>query len=191
MTGQLGHLAGPRRRIWLLGCNLVQSSLVFGAAGIQWRGRRAGVGEGAAAADSAEAVAVTALLAFASGSQVVQSRALATTEISTAMATAAWVDLVIDPRLLAPRAENRPRNRRLGFLTALAAGSLAGAAIARSTPAAAATTGPSPGSSVALLVSAVGKLLVAVMYLFNGADRQLKPIVPKTGTETGTPEEGQ
>lgn len=109
---------------------------------------------------------MTGLLAFASGSQVVQSRALATTEISTAMATAAWVDLVIDPHMLAW--DNRPRNRRVGFLVSLAGGALTGAAIGRSA-----------GSSVALLVSAAGKLLVAFIYVFNGADGP-KQSVPGT-----------
>ena len=79
MTGQLGHLVRPRRRAWLMGCNLVQSGLVFAAAGIQ---RRAETNTDTAvgAASSAEAVAATALLAFAAGSQVVQARALARAE---------------------------------------------------------------------------------------------------------------
>ena len=174
MTGQLGHLVRPRRRAWLMGCNLVQSGLVFAAAGIQ---RRAETNTDTAvgAASSAEAVAATALLAFAAGSQVVQARALATAEISTAMATAAWVDLAIDPRLLAPRGANRPRNRRLGFLASLAAGSLAGAAIARH----------GSSSAVALLVSAAGKLLVAVMYGFNSGERPPRGGVEKGGDDGG------
>lgn len=103
-----------------------------------------------------------ALLAFASGSQVVQSRSLRMTEISTAMATAAWVDLLIDPRLMAVRGEpNRPRNRRVAFLVALVAGSLLGAGIYRTA-----------GSAVAVFVSAGGKAVVTVMYLFNGAERE-------------------
>lgn len=179
MTGQLGHLVGPRRRAWLMGCNLVQSGLVFAAAGIQRRAETdtdtdTATGMGGAAS-SAEAVAATALLAFAAGSQVVQARALATAEISTAMATAAWVDLAIDPRLLAPRGANRPRNRRLGFLASLAAGSLAGAAIARH----------GSSSAVALLVSAAGKLLVAVMYGFNSGERPPRGGVEKGGDDGG------
>ncbi|EMR68308.1 putative duf1275 domain protein [Eutypa lata UCREL1] len=102
VTGQLGHVIGPRRRLWLVFCNFAQSCLVFAAAAVQYR---VGI-----AAQGPAAIAVTGLLAFASGSQVVQSRALATTEISTAMATAAWVDLVVDPRMFAWN--NRPRNRR-------------------------------------------------------------------------------
>ena len=90
ITGQLGHIVGARLRIWLIFCNLFQTALVFAAAAIQYK---FGVLEA-----GPSAVGAVALLAFASGSQVVQSRSLAMTEISTAMATAAWVDLMIDPK---------------------------------------------------------------------------------------------
>ena len=42
---------------------------------------------------------VLALLAFSSAAQVAMARGLKITEITTAMATAAYVDLLIDPRL--------------------------------------------------------------------------------------------
>lgn len=158
LTGQLGHAAGggPRLRLWLVLCNLAQTLLVLAAAALQRaRGVRA-----AAAAD----LAVVGLLAFASGSQVVQSRGLAMAEISTAMATAAWVDLLIDPHLFAVRERNRPRNRRFAFLVALVAGSLAGAGIYKRA-----------GSDVAIFVSAGGKALVTLMYLFNGSDGEDVP----------------
>lgn len=109
------------------------------------------------------ALAVIALLAFASGSQVVQSRSLACTEISTAMATAAWVDLLIDPRLVSVgdgKGPNRPRNRRLAFLAVLVAGALVGAGIYRVV-----------GSAVALFVSAGGKAVVTGMFWFNETER--------------------
>lgn len=84
------------------------------------------------------------------------------------MATAAWVDLLVDPNLVSLRRRggerkptNRPRNRRLAFLVCLVAGSLAGAGIYRTA-----------GSAVALLVSAGGKAVVTAMYLFNGAERK-------------------
>lgn len=86
------------------------------------------------------------------------------TEISTAMATAAWVDLLIDPHLMTIREENRPRNRRLAFLVALICGSLLGAGIYRTA-----------GSVVAIFVSAGGKAVVTVMFLFNGAEREKEP----------------
>ncbi|KAI1390301.1 uncharacterized protein F4822DRAFT_231971 [Hypoxylon trugodes] len=153
ITGQVGHFIGPRRRIWLFSCNFIQSCLVFGAAGMQYvhgAGLRGG-----------DAVIVVGLLAFASGSQVVQSRAFKMTEISTAMATAAWVDLVIDPNLL--KMDNRPRTRRALFLGTLIVGSLAGAGIYRAA-----------GSWVAILVSAAGKMVVTGMYLFNSAEKPKK-----------------
>ncbi|KAI2780763.1 hypothetical protein F4815DRAFT_113444 [Daldinia loculata] len=150
LTGQISHLVGPRLRLWLVSCNFVQSCLVFGAAAMQYQ-HGAGLKGG-------DAVIVIGLLAFASGSQVVQSRSLLMTEISTAMATAAWIDLLIDPKLF--KLNNRPRTRRAMFLATLVLGSLAGAGIYRSA-----------GSWVAILVSAAGKMLVTGMYLFNGADK--------------------
>ncbi|KAJ2984378.1 hypothetical protein NUW58_g6092 [Xylaria curta] len=83
------------------------------------------------------------------------------TEISTAMATAAWVDLIIDPKLF--QAQNRPRTRRIMFLFALAGGSLLGAGVYRTV-----------GSAAAILISAAGKLIVTILYLFNGADKPRK-----------------
>ncbi|KAK3310527.1 uncharacterized protein B0T15DRAFT_41132 [Chaetomium strumarium] len=159
LTGQLGHIIGPRRRLWLVFCNLVQTCLVFAAAGLQYAHRSS---SGQLALDGAQAPSTLwaiGLLATAAGSQVVQSRSLRMTEISTAMATAAWVDLMIDRDLFALR-NNRPRNRRVGFLLSLVLGTLAGAFIFRRV-----------GSPAALVVSGAGKLLVTVMYLFAGADR--------------------
>ncbi|KOS16919.1 hypothetical protein ESCO_004666 [Escovopsis weberi] len=154
LTGQLGHLLGPRRRWFLAACNLLQSALVLLAAGLQWRAGVYGPGLPPPGEDHGPtARAVIGLLAAASGSQVVQSRSLAATEISTAMATAAWVDLLIDRRLLV--LNNRPRTRRASFLLALAAGSLLGALMYRTV-----------GSAWAVAVSAIGKLLVTAMYLF-------------------------
>ncbi|KAI0483259.1 hypothetical protein GGR56DRAFT_686501 [Xylariaceae sp. FL0804] len=172
VTGQVSHIVGPRRRGWLVVCNLLQTCLVFAAAVIQLR---AGGGrfvvterEGTTTTTTTTrqrpdpsgpaAVAVVALLAFASGSQVVQSRSLKMTEISTAMATAAWVDLMIDPGLFGLR--NRPRTRRVCFLLTLAAGALVGAGVYRTV-----------GSAPAIFLSAAGKLLVTVLYLFNRAER--------------------
>ncbi|KAI4869252.1 hypothetical protein F4820DRAFT_45949 [Hypoxylon rubiginosum] len=150
VTGQISHLVGPRMRLWLVGCNFLQSCLVFAAAAVQYiHGANLSGGD---------AVLVVALLAFASGSQVVQSRSLQMTEISTAMATAAWMDLMVDPGLF--KRKNRPRTRRVLFLAMLIFGSLAGAGIYKSV-----------GSWVAILVSAAGKMLVTGMYLFNSTDK--------------------
>lgn len=151
LTGQLSHIIGPRKRWWLILCNFVQACLVIGAAAIQWKHGISVSGR--------EAVAVVGLLAFAAGSQVVQSRSLAMTEISTAMATAAWVDLMMDRELMGFK--NRPRNRRVAFLVALILGSLCGAFIYREA-----------GSATAIAVSAGGKFLVCAMYLFAGAEKE-------------------
>ncbi|KAI2635944.1 hypothetical protein GGS21DRAFT_56258 [Xylaria nigripes] len=149
-TGQVSHIVGPRMRLWLFCCNLIQSILVVIAGVIQYN---YGV-----QSSGPRAVLAIGLLAFASGSQVVQSRSMNMTEISTAMATAAWVDLMIDPKLF--HGKNRPRTRRVMFLLALASGALVGAGIYRAV-----------GSSVAIFVSAGGKFIVTFMYLFNGADK--------------------
>src|SRR3569833_644106 len=151
LTGQLSHIIGPRCRLWLIFCNLIQTLLVFGAAAIQYV---YGV-----ELEAPHTLAAIGLLAFASGSQVVQSRSLAMTEISTAMATAAWVDLMIDPNLLALK--NRPRTRRVTNKQTHGQGSLLGAYIYKTV-----------GSPAALVVSASGKLLVTFKYFFNSAEKK-------------------
>ncbi|KAI0017658.1 hypothetical protein F4780DRAFT_583155 [Xylariomycetidae sp. FL0641] len=153
MTGQLSHIIGARRRLWLVVCNLIQTILVFVAGAVQYHYGTHLRGP--------SAVAVISLLAFAAGSQVVQSRSFKMTEISTAMATAAWVDLMIDPGIF--KLKNRPRTRRVMFLIALVAGSLVGAGIYRAA-----------GSAIALFVSAAGKAVVTGMYFFNGAEKPKK-----------------
>jgi len=153
LTGQVGHLVGPRQRWWLIFCNLIQTALVFAAAALQYT-------SGVELTGDRTLVAI-GLLASAAGSQVVLSRALEMTEITTAMATAAWLDLVIDPNLCALR--NRSRNRRIAFLTSLVLGTLVGAFIYKSV-----------GSAAALAVSGSGKLLVTGMFCFNGVEEEKK-----------------
>ncbi|KAM3546605.1 hypothetical protein ARSEF1564_000438 [Beauveria bassiana] len=153
LTGQLGHMVGPRKRWWLILCNLLQTTLVFAAAAVQYK---FGVND-----RGWSALAVIGLLAGASGSQVVQSRSLAMTEISTAMATAAWVDLIIDQNLFVVK--NRPRNRRVAFLISLIVGCLIGALIYREV-----------GSATAIAVSGAGKLVVTIMFIFTNAEKGQK-----------------
>ncbi len=100
-------------------------------------------------------------MAFAAGSQVVQSRSLGITEISTAMATAAWVDLMIDQKMFV--LNNRPRNRRVAFLLSLVAGSFVGAAIYKEA-----------GSATAIAVSGAGKFLATVLYIFSNSEKKRK-----------------
>lgn len=147
--GQFGNLIGPRRRLWQIVSNIIQTLMVFGAAWIQFSQGLQQKGP--------SALGAIALLAFSSGAQVATARAFKMTEISTAMATAAWVDLVIDPKLFAMR--NRSRNRRALFLVALAAGSFAGAYMHSSI-----------GSALALCMSAVGKTVVIAMLFVSRSD---------------------
>ncbi|OAG34720.1 hypothetical protein AYO21_11112 [Fonsecaea monophora] len=150
LTGQLGHIIGARSRLWIVFCNLIQTILVFIAAAIQYT---YGI-----ELEGTKTMVIIGLLAFAAGSQVVISRALAITEITTAMATAAWIDLLIDPRLLT--AKNRPRNRRASFLVAIVAGAFFGAGIYQSL-----------GPATSVLFSAIGKLIVTFMFLLNKAEK--------------------
>ncbi|KAK0673314.1 hypothetical protein QBC41DRAFT_333691 [Cercophora samala] len=167
VTGQLGHLIGSRRRLYILLCNLVQTCLVFAAAvlqhtkGVEPQGFRTLLAIG--------------FLATAAGSQVVVSRSLKMTEISTAMATAAWLDLVIDPDLM--RVKNRGRNRRLAFLGSLVLGTLVGAVIFKRV-----------GSAVALFVSAGGKGLVTGMWVMAEGEESRKRT---GGGEKGEKEKGE
>ncbi|KAK4188558.1 hypothetical protein QBC35DRAFT_549293 [Podospora australis] len=153
LTGQLGHIIGSRRRLWLIFCNFIQTCLVFAAAALQYT-------RGVELSGERTLIAI-GLLASAAGSQVVQSRSLNMTEISTAMATAAWLDLVIDPDLFCLK--NRPRNRRVAFLGSLILGTLAGAFIFKRV-----------GSPAALAVSGAGKVLVTVMFFFNQGEEKEK-----------------
>jgi uncharacterized membrane protein YoaK (UPF0700 family) len=144
ITGQMGNYVGGRRRGWQFITNLAQTAMVFGAAGIQYSHDVEETGQWA--------LAIVALLAFSSGAQVAAARAFRVQEITTAMATAAWVDLVIDPKLL--KMKNQSRDRRAFFLAALIAGGFAGAFMYSRI-----------GSPCALVVSAAGKTLVTTMML--------------------------
>lgn len=157
MTGQIAHYAGPLRRSWLLLSHFIQTAMVFGAAGLQFTYGVQDAGP--------SGLGAMALLAFSAGAQVASMRPTRRTEITTAMATAAWVDLVIDRNLL--KIKNKSRDRRALFLVSLVAGSFAGAYMHISI-----------GSPAALCVSAAGKSLVFVLLLFNPAE---PPRIKKEG----------
>ena len=144
--GQLGNHVGCRRRLWLLVSNTLQTTMVFTAIGLQYRNGVSVTGS--------MTMGVIALLGFSSGAQVAMARSLKITEITTAMATAAWVDVLVDFNIL--ESHNRPRNRRLLFLLSLFAGSFAGAFAYSKV-----------GSAFALLISGVGKVLVTIVFSFN------------------------
>ncbi|CAI6339115.1 unnamed protein product [Periconia digitata] len=153
ITGQIANSIGPFRRDWLLFAHMAQTLLAFGAAAIQCVKGEEGVGSGPWAMGS------IALLAFSSGAQVASMRPMKIQEITTAMATAAWVDFVIDPNLLA--ACNRSRDRRGLFLLTLIGGSFVGAYMYKYV---------GPGET--LLFSAAVKLLVTFTFLINRGSRQ-------------------
>lgn len=77
------------------------------------------------------------------------------------MATAAYVDLLIDPHLHS--LHNRHRNRRFFFIAMLVTGAFVGAfAHSRVNPA------------FSLLLSAIGKCIVTVLFFFNVSDEPSK-----------------
>lgn len=160
-TGQIGNLVGRRRRVWQFGNQLGQIFMVMGTAWIQYRHGVQMTGAWARGA--------LGLLAFSSGMQVAAARAMQIPEITTAMATAAWVDLVIDARLLGLK--NHSRDRRLLFLLMLVAGSLCGAFMHDRI-----------GSPTAVVVTGAIKFLVAFALLITKAERPPERLIEKAGS---------
>lgn len=146
IMGQLGNYFGPRKRLWLLVSSLLQTAMVYAAAGIQYSFPKK--------RHDAVAAGVMTLLAFASGGQVAMSRSLRLTEITTAMATSVYVDVVVDPALL--KIHNRRRNRRILFLCMLTAGCFAGAFAQKNV-----------SSGFTIILSGIVKSLVTGLLLLN------------------------
>lgn len=144
--GQLGNYFGPRKRLWLLLSNLLQTVMVYAAAVIFYTvpdNRHGSAARG-----------IITLLAVSSGAQVAMGRSLRITEITTAMATSVFADAVVDPRLI--RFDNRRRNRRVLFLVMLTAGCLAGAFAQKKV-----------NSAFAILLCAIVKSIVTGAFFFN------------------------
>ena len=80
------------------------------------------------------------------------ARGLKITEITTAMATAMYMDIFVDEAIF--KMKNRRRNRMMAILVTLCAGSFARAFMYKAR-----------GSAFALLISAVGKLAVAPSFI--------------------------
>jgi uncharacterized membrane protein YoaK (UPF0700 family) len=146
VAGQTGNIVGTKRRSWLLFSSFIQTLMVWGAVIIQYCTPYERSGP--------YTFAVLALLAFSASAQVAMARGVEITEITTAMVTAAYIDLLIDPKLY--KLHNRPRNRRIAFLIMLAGGSFAGAFMNKRL-----------GSAFALLMSAAIKTVVLIGLLFN------------------------
>lgn len=146
ILGQIGNAIGPKRRLWLIATNLFQTALVAAATALRWRYPTADGTPGS--------LAVLALLAFASGGQIAVARKVNVPEITTAMVTSAYIDLIIDSHLIS--FGNRPRNRRFFFICMLLIGSFIGAIADRYY-----------NNALALLLSAICKLVVTVSFLTN------------------------
>ncbi|RDH31045.1 hypothetical protein BDQ94DRAFT_172485 [Aspergillus welwitschiae] len=151
VMGQFANYLGVvRMRWWLLFSSLLQTVMVFAAAAIM-----AYTNPVKQQTSNDPAALVTLfLLAFSSGAQVSMGRALKVTDITTAMATAAYIDVVIDPGLF--RARNRMRNRRVLFLVMLTAGCFAGAGVEKAA-----------GSCATLIMCGCLKVLVTVIFFFT------------------------
>ena len=149
LFGQLGNFCGSEKRYWLLLTNMFQTALVFAAAGMHSHTDAAG-------GSNSYDLGIIALLAFASGAQVALARSVHIPEITTAMVTSAYIDLLIDPRIT--KKHNRSRNRRFFFVFCLVLGSFIGAIAYRYV---------SP--ALALYLSAIGKAVVCIAMLFNPA----------------------
>jgi hypothetical protein len=163
VPGQLGNYFGPRKRWWLILTSVVQTTLVFGAAAIQHAGSGPPAMLQAQGSEVPATLAVIFLLAFSSGAQVAMARGLQMTEITTAMATAAFVDIFIDPKMLARG--NRGRNRRLAFLLSLSAGGFAGAFAYKAL-----------GSPLTLLISGVGKAVMSISLVMNKGEDEVQKV---------------
>jgi uncharacterized membrane protein YoaK (UPF0700 family) len=146
VAGQIGNYVGPRRRAWLIITSLIQTMMVWVAVIIQYTTKRERSGS--------YTFAVLALLAFSASAQVAMARGLKITEITTAMATAAYVDFLVDPKIFS--LHNRGRNRRIAFLLMLGSGSFAGAYANKAV-----------SSAFSLLISAVLKTVALITLFFN------------------------
>ncbi|KAF2004994.1 hypothetical protein P154DRAFT_383597, partial [Amniculicola lignicola CBS 123094] len=151
ITGQTSNYFNiARMRGWLVFSSAVSTALVYVAAALQWRY------SSIVGMDTALGRVILGLLAVSSGSQVAVVRGLQITDITTAMATAAYIDIFIDPKLFAKLTENRGRNRRTMFLLMMVLGSFVGAGV-----------GARTNLGIAVLVSAIIKTIVTVMFFFN------------------------
>lgn len=146
ISGQLGNLFGRTRRLWLFATNLIQTALIFIAAGLRQRSSHK--------PSIAQDLGIIALLAFASGAQVAVARTVEIPEVTTAMVTSAYIDFLVDKKIF--KLHNRARNRRAIFVACLILGSFIGAL---------AYLYVSP--YFALYISALSHLMVSFAFLFN------------------------
>ena len=152
IMGQTGNNVGSTRRLWVLISSLLQTVMVFAAATLM-----NSVKLNPDHPFGPTIWSVLALLAFSGGGQVAMARGVRIPEISTANASLAIVDFLVDPNYLAKH--NRSRNRRVSFLFMLAAGCFVGAYARRKS-----------NISITLMISGIVKLLVTVGFAFNKSE---------------------
>jgi len=159
--GQTGNYVGSSRRLWVLVSSLIQTAMVFAAA-LLMKSLPIYPTENHT---GPMVWSVMSLLAFSAGGQLAMSRGVRIPEISTATASSAYVDLLVDPNLYAKH--NRSRNRRIAFLFTLAMGCFAGAWAHKRY-----------SSAATLAASGIIKLLVTVGFAFNKSEDG--SLAPKT-----------
>lgn len=151
-------------RGWLLLSNAIQTSMFLSAAILNLVVRTGGYLDTRHGNNSAPILVTIALLAFASGMQVALSRQLGMPEISTTQATAAYVDLFVDPNFFVPITDQRGRgrNRRVAFLVTLVVGSFIGAPAYRYV-----------STGLTIMLASIVKIIVIGVFFFNRANRDM------------------
>lgn len=144
LTGQGHNKWGPKQRGWQMWLGAVQTLLVIGAAIVQYVHviKQTGLW----------AYVAIGLLASSAGSQISAARAWNVPEITTAMATAAWVDMAKDEKVW--HYKNSSRNLRVAFFVALLVGCALGGISVKSI-----------GACSTLVISAALKALVHLLML--------------------------
>lgn len=159
-AGQISNrLETKSSRWWLLTTNILQTVFVLLASLLSLlfpTGHYDGT-----AINTAPILCSIGLLALSSGSQVAMSRQLGMPEIPTTQATAAYVDLFVDPQFFVPIRENRSRNRRVAFITTLCIGSFIGAPAYHYV-----------NTALAIFLAAIIKIFVTIMFFFNKTKEQ-------------------
>lgn len=154
-----GRLDTKSCRWWLLLTNLIQTFMVWLAALLNHLYNASVVRNNVK--DTGPTLCSIGLLALASGAQVSMSRQLNLPEIPTTQATAAYVDLFVDPAFFGSLTVNRARNRRAAFLLILVAGSFVGAPAYKYV-----------SSAFAIFLAGLVKLLVTIGFCLNRTARQ-------------------
>ncbi|KAK4494174.1 hypothetical protein PRZ48_014472 [Zasmidium cellare] len=121
--------------------------------------------------NSAPILCSIGLLAAAAGAQVAMSRQLGMPEIPTTQATAAYVDLFVDPNFFAGIRKNRSRNRRILFILTLCIGSFIGAPAYHYS-----------SMALALFLGGCVKIVVTGLFCFNSS--QMERRISKIGDGT-------